>query len=182
MSCFYFYLPTNIIHDSEGMTWKGPDQADSVSLHFSFNGKEYLCLRLLTAPRWPQTLKRIRVHVSKSIKELWNIHGRKQTLGAASEYSASDDKEENHIRSSVRRIQARPGEERLGLKHKLSSRLILKINCYIIEITIDFFVCFFLLRSELLDKWEVSNDWTDQIGSPSIFMQTKSKQPKMVHA
>lgn len=81
------------------------------SLHFSFYGREYLCLRLLTARRWPQTLKRIRVHVSKSIKASWNIHGYKQTHGAVSEYSASNDLK-NKIASRTRWGESRRGEGR----------------------------------------------------------------------
>lgn len=145
------------------------------SLHFSFYGREYLCLRLLTARRRPQTLKRIRVHVSKSIKASWNIHGYKQTHGAVSEYSASNDLPWKRTKSHQEHGEANPGEARGG-KLLFKTYIIAKVddikNQLLHHPGKDWFIlCFFLLRSELLDKWDISKDWTDHIGSSSIFMQ-----------
>lgn len=91
------------------------------------------------------------------------------------------DKEPNRIKNTVRRIQARRGEESFCLRHKLSSRLILKINCYIILRKIDLFRVFSSSGQNCLTNGKFPKIERIILDHHPSSCRYKSKQPKKVH-
>lgn len=91
------------------------------------------------------------------------------------------DKEQNRIKNTVRRIQARRGEECFCLRHKLSSRLILKINCYIILGKIDLFCLFSSSGQNFLTNGKFPKIERIILDHHQSSCRYKSKQLKKVH-